>query len=479
MNNMKTKNAVWVILTGVFSYFFYQETLGWNLAIFTILLIIGRLLINSSKVKDFSWLATAIAGVISAISVALYGNTLSIIANLISIVLLVGMDRGMHASVVSSLLEGTYSLISSPIFMVLDLLEKKSTDNRVKMINKIILIAIIPVLIVIVFFFMYRSSNAIFEQLTNQLNFKWFSFGWIFFTLMGMALIYGFYKVIAIKELNLLNDYSSHSIRKENTKTFILFEKEISINEEYLSGVLLLVLLNILLFFVNLGDFHFLFISHKLPENVTFASFLHQGVGMLIVSILISIFIIIFYFRGSLNFYEKSKSFKIWAFIWIVQNVLMLGSVVSKNALYIDAYGLTYKRIGIYVYVLLTIIGLVTTALKIIKVKNIYYLIRINGWSFFVVLVLSSLIHWDKLIINENQSLKRDIDIYYLLSLSDSILPDLKKVENNIRDKEEKVKYHQLLEQKIRLFQLNQEKLTWKSSNIIDYKTYKLLTKSN
>ncbi len=476
---MNTKNAIWVTLTGVFSYFFYQENIGCNLSIFTFLLIIGKLISDKSKIKDISWLATAIASIVSASSVAYYGNTLSIIANIVSLVVLVGMGRGVNASIVPSLIEGMYSLVSSPIFMVMDIIEKKSTDNRVKVINKIILIALIPVLIVIVFFLMYRSSNAIFEQMTNEINFKWLSFGWIFFTLMGMALIYGFYKVIQIKELNPLNEYASHTISKEDTKPLMLFEKEISINEEYLSGVLLLVLLNILLFFVNLGDFHFLFISHKLPENVTFASFLHQGVGMLIVSILISIFIIIFYFRGGLNFYEKSKKFKTWTFIWIVQNMLMLGSVISKNSLYIDAYGLTYKRIGIYIYVILTIIGLVTTALKIIKMKNIYYLIRMNVWSFFAVLVLSSLIHWDKLIINENQSLKRDIDIYYLLSLSDSILPDLKKVEKNIRLKEKKEKYHQLLEQKIHRFTKNQDALTWKSSNIIDNQTYNLLTKSN
>ena len=471
---MNTKNVVWVTLTGVFSYFFYQESLGWNLAIFTLLLIAGRIVIDKSKLKDKSWLITMLAALISAFSVAYYGNTLSFIANVVSLIVLVGMDRGANASVIPSVIEGIFSLISSPVFMVLDIIEKKSTDNRVKVINKILLITFIPLIIVVIFFFIYRSSNPIFEEMTNQINLKWISFGWLAFTLLGMALVYGFYKVIAIKELNPFNDYASHQINSTN-EPLILFEKEISIKDEYLSGVFLLALLNILLFFVNLGDAHFLFISHKLPENVTFASYLHQGVGMLIVSILISIFIIIFYFRGRLNFYEKSKSFKVWAYIWIAQNVLMLGSVIAKNYQYIDAYGLTYKRIGIYIYVLLTIIGLVTTALKIANIKNAYYLIRLNGWSFFIVLILSSLIHWDKLIINENQSLKRDIDIYYLLSLSDSILPELHQMEGKIKDKNHKERFHQLLESKINVFKKNQKEISWKSSNVIDNQTYKLL----
>ncbi len=155
--------------------------------------------------------------------------------------------------------------------------------------------------------------------------------------------------------------------------------------------------------------------------------------------------------------------------------MIMLLSVAGKNGMYIETYGLTYKRIGIYVYVLLTLIGLITTAFKIAKIKNGYYLIKYNGWSFLIVLVLATAVNWDQMIVKENNPLTKDIDVFYLLSLSNQTIPELEKVESKINDENKRNQFKILLEKKKRVFMKEHSKTNWKSSSFIDSRTYEKL----
>lgn len=93
--------------------------------------------------------------------------------------------------------------------------------------------------------------------------------------------------------------------------------------------------------------------------------------------------------------------------------------------MYIGEYGITYKRIGVYVYLLLSLIGLITTFIKINKVKSNYYLFRTNAWLFYATLILSCAFNWDKIITDYNMQSTRVLDKDYLLGLSNTNLPDL------------------------------------------------------
>ena len=175
-----------------------------------------------------------------------------------------------------------------------------------------------------------------------------------------------------------------------------------------------------------------------------------------------------------MNFFTNNKFVKVLAYIWLIQNLILLVSVGAKNAMYIDLYGLTHKRIGVYVYTFLTFIGLISTILK----KNLF-LFRMNGWSFFLVLIFSSLINWDQLIVNNNQSLKGEIDLYYMLALSDATIPSLIKMEENIKSEGKKRFFHKRLIRKIKVFQSNQAEKTWKSWTYLDSEVEKKLLDFN
>ncbi len=474
---MKKNDWIILVVTGVYSYLFYKEMLGINLSILTVILLIFALIKNASLLKNRNWLIVAFLSLIASFSVAYYGNLLSIIASLTSLLVLTGMSASANSSILVASIYGLNSWFLSGIDDI-NQLPKRFSKDQTPSAKKLMLIGI-PILVAFLFFGMYRVSNPIFESLTDKINLDWISMYWIFFTLFGLWLIYGFYNVKYIEDLQRFDEPETLRITNYKHEEWSLWGKTLTLVDEYFSAKVLFILLNLLILIVNLGDMNFLLFNQELPENVTFASFLHQSVGTLIFTILISIAIVLFYFRGAMNFFTNNKFVKVLAYIWLIQNLILLVSVGAKNAMYIDLYGLTHKRIGVYVYTFLTFVGLISTILKIYLVKKNLFLFRMNGWSFFLVLIFSSLINWDQIIVNNNQSLKSEIDLYYMLALSDTTIPSLLKMEANIKSEGKKRFFHKRLIRKINVFKTNQAEKTWKSWTYLDSEVEKELLDIN
>ena len=474
------KKNDWILLstTGIYSFLFYGESLGLNLSIFTVICCIGLALLQPTLLKNRNWLMVGFGTLISAAAVTYFGNAFSIFTNCTSLLLLVGMTMNRKTSVLFAFMYGIVTLAMAPYSIVNDAINRKlaSAVDVVKLRRKVIIV-FVPIVITLLFFLMYKNSNPLFKAYADKINFNWISFGWIFFTLTGMTLIYGILKPKRISILASIDEIESLDIRREESKEFKILGRTIGLVDEYFSGKLLFILLNILIGIVNLLDINFVFISKVLPDGLTYSQVIHQGVGMLVVSILISIVIVLFYFRGEMNFYSKNKAFKMLAYLWLIQNMFMLVSVCMKNNLYIENYGLTYKRIGIYVYTLLTFIGLLTTLLKIYKVKINLYLLRINGWVFYSVLITASLFNWDNVIIDYNQKNKHDLDIYYTMSFSNNTLPKLIFLESKIKQPIKRAIFHHKLLYKINDFHLANKNTSWKSFNYTDSKVKAYLDK--
>ena len=77
--------------------------------------------------------------------------------------------------------------------------------------------------------------------------------------------------------------------------------------------------------------------------------------------------VILFYFKGGFNFDEKAAQLKRLAKIWIALNCVLIVSAVMKNTEYIAFFGLTYKRLGVYLFLVLALIGLMLSFQKIIR----------------------------------------------------------------------------------------------------------------
>lgn len=424
---MKKNDWILIITVLAYSILFYKQLAGLNFLLFNIILLIGLIVKDTSILKDKKWILLATGNLVTAGCVAYYDNELSIIANIISLGILSAYSMSRYSSLIFALLFSIYSIILSAVFMILDWIKRATTKNDLKP-NKqtrSLLLIIIPIIITSIFFVMYRNANPIFDDLMNKINFDFISFSWIFFTLGGMLLVYGFYYH---KTIHLIADFDKNGrnelIEKEH-QPFEFLGKEISLPDEVFSGKLLFILLNILLLFVNFLDAKFLFIDHKLPEGISPSEFVHQGTNTIISSIVFAIIIILYYFRGNLNFYNKSTLLKTLAYAWIVQNVFLLVSTMLRNNIYVFDFGLTYKRIGVYIYLSLCVIGLLLTVIKIAKIKSNHFLFRANAWVFYSVLVLSCLVNWDNLITNFNMTKSKNLEKKYLLNLSFTNIPAL------------------------------------------------------
>ncbi|HTB32872.1 MAG TPA: DUF4153 domain-containing protein [Bacteroidia bacterium] len=483
------KRNDWLLLVAVsfYSFLFYRQSPGINFVIFNFVLL-GCLAASSKQIiKSKQWLLAALGSLASALCVGYYGNLLSVIANIISLSILSTLSISENSSVVVSLISSTCAYFASPVNIILDYMErsKNRMEGHPGYKKRIILIGI-PVVITLVFFFLYRASNPLFDKLAENINLDFISVSWILFTAIGLCLLYGFFYQ---RKLEILSACDSRPGDLENRayKKLTLFGRELNLTDENFSGIILFVLLNLLVLIVNLGDVNYLLITKKLPDGISYSQFVHQGIDALIASIIIAIAIVLFYFRGGLNFFRKSKAIKVLACIWILQNAFMIYSTSCRNTLYITECGLTFKRIGVYVYLMLALTGLITTLVKIVKAKSNSYLFRINGWIFYGFLVILSFPNWDRIVTSYNVENNKTEYPEYMFSLSSSNITDLLPLYQKSIDSKDSVSYNSYRNEEIRKgfssalynFITMNDTLDWRSWNYDGSRVFGEITNSN
>ncbi|MCK9612579.1 MAG: DUF4173 domain-containing protein [Bacteroidales bacterium] len=427
---MKKNDFLLIISVALYSALFYRQSPGINFMLFSFALIILLLIRNKTLIKNTYWYVAAAGSIVSGVCVMLYGTWLAFFANMVSLSLISALSISKNSSVLLAGIYALYSYVSSIGFMIVDFIERRSTKNK-PMGSKFWIKLSIGVgifAVIVLFFFLYQQSNPLFKDLTRKINLDFISWPWVRFTFLGFLILYGFFyhrnfPAIYRWDVNIPENLQQSNYEEKGN---IFFGKKLNETLERRSGVILLALLNVLLLVVNVLDVVYLWITRQLPEGMTLAESLHQGTGTLIVSIVLAIIIILFYFRGCLNFSDKNKYIKWLAYVWILQNVFVLVSTGYRNLLYISEYSLTYKRLGVYVWLLLTILGLITTFYKLWRKKSNLYLFKANSLVVYLVLVLFACFNWDQVITRFNIKYSKSVDKNYLVELkSPASLPDL------------------------------------------------------
>jgi len=411
------KQLVNIIAAIGFSTLFYKQGLGLNLVLFS-LLTVPVLYINkkeaffktNSIIKSLSYLITSVA-------VFLYQSDLAIIANLLSFFILVGTVSEYKASIYINWLNGCYTTIAAFFHRYSENIQSNTIEDSSKK-RKIdywywIKIIGIPTIVIILFIGLYRNGNPMFNDLISKIDFSFINLYWILFSVLGYYLFSNITHPIAIEPLTSSDLSTGNSLIKARNSS------EEQLESEKQLGVVLMSLLNILITLFLITD-----VLYVIQTNITaasqFSNIVHSGVNALIASILLAIIIILYFFRGDLNFYKKNKTLKRLTYVWIILNSLLVITISIKNYQYITSFGLTYKRIGLNVYLLLTLIGLSTTLIKVLNIKNLWYLLRVNTQMSFILLIASSTFNWDKTITHYNLNYAERTDTNYLISLSDN-----------------------------------------------------------
>jgi len=424
--------------TLLFSFFFYEQRAGINFALFSLALVLMLFFDNMKRIRDTRWVLFAFLSLLTGFFVAWHGTGTSIAANIVALSVLACHSVIPKTSFFPAAIMSFYSYISSFVYLIVDLAEPKgprekpvakTEKSRIEPGAKIV-IAIVGFAILVVFMALYRNANPVFKEFTDDINLDFVSVKWMGVTLLGFLLMYGFFFIRYSESLYKKDSEAPSALNSEENSSAesSLLGFKMHIHSEALIVTIFLALLNLMLLLLNVLDISFMANGGNLPTDITYADYLHKGVATLIISVIFVIFIVMYFFRGALNFYEKSSTVRLLALIWLVQNLIMLGSTAFRNAIYIDEFSLTYSRIGVYVWLILTCFGLITTIFKVYAKLAAWFLIRSNGWAFFAVILLLGTVNWDLFIAKYNARNSDPIDFEYLSKLNSNTLPIMYEV---------------------------------------------------
>ncbi len=463
MRTKAPRATLLLLFTILFNYLFWREAVGVNLLLFTAAInLLLFYLYPEIRSKRAAWLVAA-GSLLGALSTIIFNSNVSKIAALVSILLLNGLAMfPMAKSLISPFAATVTNLCGG--FMV-GLFKHYDKDERFaepgteedlpkpRKWKRYVKLAIIPIMITAIFYFIFAMANPVFAKIAEQFNDfiidifdKLFS-GWtmerVGFTLLGAYLIgtaiyHWLPEFFAPAEAKL----DAAALPREGEVSFVAWLGLHGLKDETLVGIITLVLVNLLILTVNAIDISTLWFKFEVEDGMNLSSLVHVGTYWLIFSIVLSMAILMYFYRGNQNFNTGNGALKTLTYAWILQNVVMVISVVIRNYHYIDNHGLTYKRIGVYTFLLMTVIGLATLVYKISQRRSNFFLWRTNTWIAYGLLVVASFWNWDYFISSYNvhtvksqtlpdyqpkkRKFKHDkVDMDYLLSLSDKALPAL------------------------------------------------------
>ncbi|ARV16650.1 DUF4153 domain-containing protein [Polaribacter sp. SA4-12] len=411
------KNLITLVSAILFSTFFYQQNIGLNLSLFTLLTIVMLAIKNNQIFKYKSTIFLAIAYLITGAAVFMYKSNLAILANIIAFMTFIGSVSEHKSSIYVKWINGIYTVVVSYFSMRFD--KENSEVDKVKKekIDYVYWLKIIgiPSIILIIFINLYRNGNPMFDELISKIDFSFINFQWILFTALGYYLFYNISHPIQIEpatydDLNIGNNLEKNTLEPITTKELV--------NENQL-GIILMASLNALIILFLITDVLYLSELHQMVAS-QLSEQVHNGVNALIFSNVLAIVIILYFFRGNINFFEKNKGLKNLTFVWIFLNLTLVIITTIKNIEYINSFGFTYKRIGVLFFLIATSVGLITTFIKVTQIKNLWFLFRKNIQIAFVILILSATINWDKIITDYNINNADQMDLKYLINLSDN-----------------------------------------------------------
>jgi len=496
----KRKLSFTILFAVLLTALFYKQGLGINLVIAELVLVGYLLLSKQIQLKNYQSISVFGLMLISLVFTIFTHSIFIYIMHFILLGAFVGLLIYPNAKSVSTYFSLAIANVTTSQFALIESIGRSKIQGRnVGRFLWRIKLYFIPVLIIFIFLLLYSNSNPVFynvykniqsfvfDKLNYLLQYVELSALITFFVglLLSAFLIYRSRHEEIIK-----SDDESIDFIKRNWKKPITQIKTSALRQEYKAAVFLVFSLNILLLTLNFLDiqnvwFNFIWEGQYLKE------FVHQGTYLLIISIVISILIVLYFFRSNLNFYSKNKLLKILSYIWITQNALLVISVALRNFYYIQHFALAYKRIGVFIFLLIVLFGLFTVYMKVKNGKSTFYIIRTNLLAWLYIISFSALFNWDVIIAKYNfQHANRSfLHLEFLANLSDKALPyldypiqDLLRVEevqysifSFKKQHMSPIVYKHIIKARKRKFMLTQKHKSWLSWNWPEYKAERLI----
>lgn len=424
------KQSLIFISTILFAFLFYNQELGLNLSIFSVLLLVGQFGMQPKLIYNKKALLLAACVVAASVSNA----WLVSVSTVFSVFITSFVFRYYVVDPQMKLLSNAFNFVLSwpafvvRVFMVDQWFEFKKEDSKKTLIT-LFSYVIIPLGILSVFFWLYVSSS---EWLSKWYHrYEWNIDGLIIFTiLLGFYISFVFWHMKTFNFIKIIDKtLKFHFSREEQTALKPTFTY-IPVAFETRSGIITLASLNAMLLF-----FIVVFNIENAQQNIQhiseYSSRTHSQIYLIIVSVFLAMAVVLFFFKDTLNFIKNNTWLLQLTKIWIGLNGFLIASAFYQNSVYINALGLTYKRLGVYLFLIICLIGLIFSFLKIQHKKTNFYLIDRMSWTLFYSLVFCSIFNWGSIMTHYNLQ-KDTTDLNYLQNLSgnEKVLIDYYKQQN-------------------------------------------------
>lgn len=407
---MKTHHYIF-LTTALFVILFYDQDMGLNFGILGILYAILNFFKTHEKNKTRTFYMLTVTSILSGTAFAWYGDFPSFLAVVCSLLLLAYKSRNRKMKILFLIpvfiANGCTSICR--IFMFDKWLPQRNVSG---MWQKIMAFVLIPLILISVFFGIYAAGSdhfaALFTDYELDINL------WQVFCLsvLGFFIAFNFWnfaveKLIYKNHHYLDNDFQKSAQEPKSTYSFL------DLDAERTSGIVSFFCLNILLvFFIITYNYEQFYEVSKTPVQLSEET--HERVNAVIMSIIMAILVIMFYFKSGFNFDPKAKLLKILAKVWIVLNAILILSAAAKNYEYIINYAFTYKRLGVFAFLLLSLVGLGLTFIKIQRQKRNAFLFNTMAWYFYGTILICSYINWGGFITSQNMK-RKDFAVNYHL----------------------------------------------------------------
>jgi hypothetical protein len=415
--------GIFILLLVLSTYLFYEEGYGVNTIGATLLYIISGHILFKKQWLTLPSLILQLLWLLLAIQVAYSGHIDSVAVWYITGFSLAVISVVKHTSPLFAQLQFVYSLAAKPVlrfvaplFGILNAENKphNEVENTPKTRDPKWIGVFIVSLILLIFILLYRGANPIFDKTVNLINLDFLKPSLFGFILIAAMIIYTWVDLLPIK---LLSKWQN-SINETPQNVSVLWSF-LTLGTEFFTAKWIFLLLNIIVFVVNAGDLLFVVNGQALPEGLTYAEYVHDGVGALIFSICLAVLLIIYFFRKTEH--TVPKFLVMLAVVFLIQNIVMLLFTAYRNTLYIEEFSLTYKRLGVYLYLLMALAGILFTIYKLRNNKGLPWLVHKVDWAIFLPLTVFFTINWTPVItdynITKSEKNLKNVDWHYLISI--------------------------------------------------------------
>jgi hypothetical protein len=195
-----------------------------------------------------------------------------------------------------------------------------------------------------------------------------------------------------------------------------------------------LILFNVVFAVQTALDMMYLIGGTELPEGMTYKEYARRGAYPLVATALLAGLFVILTFRPGENADRMTWARRL-VYLWLVQNIVLLGSAIWRLDLYIEAYQLTRLRLAAAIWMGLVAWGFAWVILRIRLNRSNGWLMGVNGITAAVVLLICCFMDMDGAIARHNVASYLDgkkeelwIDADYLEHLGPSSLPALQRL---------------------------------------------------